>query len=40
MPCDKFLCKPSDEIKFIKFILRDADDNFILFDFDNDEENQ
>ncbi|CAK90678.1 unnamed protein product (macronuclear) [Paramecium tetraurelia] len=39
-PCDKFLCKPSEEIKFIKFILRDADDNFILFDFENDEENQ
>ena len=35
-PAKQFMCEPTADLKFITYIIRDVDANFILFRFDND----
>lgn len=35
-PTKEFMCQPTPNLKFITYIIRDVDSNFVLFRFDND----
>lgn len=37
-PCDRFLVQPSAELRFIKYVIRDVDANFVLFEFADEED--